>query len=72
MPTNPKIAAFLAKWECAETSERANAKSFLIEFCHALEVEPPRPRGTGYEFEFEVRKYVGQVPGDRPPYLLVR
>lgn len=116
MPTNPKIAGLLAKWENAETSERANAQSFLIGLCQALEVEVPRPRGTGYEFEFpvrmfdregrettnyidlykrgffaletkhavegtdpkflrsafgQVREYVGQVPGDRPPYLLV-
>lgn len=106
----------MARWQDAATSERSNSQLFLTELCAALEVEPPRPRGTGYEFEFpvrmydrdgketlnyidlykaghfaleskdkrdgpndrllksafgQVRQYVGQVSGDKPPYIMV-
>lgn len=43
------------RWAAASAAERANAQSYLIELCQALQVEPPRPAGTGYEFEHPVR-----------------
>lgn len=115
MPT--PLSALAERWSQAKPAERANAQSYLIELCHALGVEPPRPAGTGYEFEFpirvvardgaetvnfvdcykaghfaleakdqepgtsedrllqrafgQVRSYVGHLPDERPPYLLV-
>lgn len=43
------------EWSSAQASERANAATYLDRLCRALEVEPPRPSGTGYEFEYPVR-----------------
>lgn len=42
------------RWAPARAAERANFQSYLIELCHALGVEPPRPAGSGYEFEYPV------------------
>jgi hypothetical protein len=42
------------RWVDANAAERANFQSYLIELCQALGVEPPRPAGTGYEFEYSI------------------
>ncbi|MDQ3522343.1 MAG: hypothetical protein M3434_08415, partial [Gemmatimonadota bacterium] len=49
------LATLTERWTGAKAAERANAQSYLIELCQALGVEPPRPAGSGYEFEFPVR-----------------
>jgi len=112
-----QLQALTARWSAAAPAERANAQLYLVELCRALEVEPPRPAGAGYEFEYsvrvvnrdgtdsvnridlfkagcfaleakdeepgrandvvlrkafgQVRGYVGSLPGERPPYILV-
>jgi hypothetical protein len=43
-----------ARWANAKAAERANAQSYLIELCEALELPRPQPAGSGYEFEFAV------------------
>ncbi len=35
-------------------AERANFQSYVTELCEALGVSRPRPRGSGYEFEYPV------------------
>ncbi len=50
-----KLNALAERWATAKAAERANAQCYLIELCHALGVEPPRPAGTGYEFEYPVK-----------------
>ncbi len=49
------LAALAERWASARAAERANAQSYLIELCTALELEPPRPAGSGYEFEYPIR-----------------
>lgn len=111
------LRTLVDRWLTARPAERANAQSYIIELCHAIGVEPPRPAGSGYEFEFPVRvigrdgtesvnfidlyhahhfaleakdqdperpndmllrkafgqlrSYLGHLPDERPPYLLV-
>src|SRR5690242_13465159 len=117
MSTPAKLQALADRWASAKAAERANAQSYLKELCRALDVEEPRPAGTGYEFEYpikvvtrdgiestnfvdlykaghfaleakdeeagkstdmllrkafgQVRSYVGHLPDERPPYLMV-
>ena len=52
------------RWGTAVPSERANFQLYLTELCDALDVERPRPAGTGYEFEFPVKVVSG---GGRSP-----
>lgn len=56
---NPTVTAGLRRlaerWASAKASERANFQSYLGELCAALNVERPRPAGTGYEYEFPVK-----------------
>ena len=112
-----KLQALADRWAGAKAAEKANLQSYVIELCGALGVEPPRPAGSGYEFELpvrvvnrdgtestnfidlckaghfalegkdeeagrsndvvlrkafgQVRGYVGSLPGERPPYILV-
>lgn len=112
-----KLKALAERWADAKPAERANAQSYLRELADALGVEPPRPSGSGYEFEYAVRvvsrdgtetinfidlykaghfaleakheaqersadlllqkafgqlrSYIGYIPAERPPYLLV-
>ena len=54
MTTEAKLKTLAERWAHAAPAERANAQSYLIELCAALDVEPPRPAGSGYEFEFAV------------------
>jgi hypothetical protein len=49
------LQALVERWRHARVGERANTHSYLIELCTALGVEPPRPAGSGYEFEYAVR-----------------
>src|SRR5436309_500899 len=43
------------RWTNVEAAERANFQSYFKELCAALGVEPPRPAGTGYQFEFPIK-----------------
>jgi hypothetical protein len=117
MPSPVALRELAERWAGAKPAERANFQSYLNELCGALGVEPPRPAGTGYQFEFpirvvardgtestnfidcyksahfaleakdeetgrssdlllrkafgQVRTYAGNVPDERPPYLIV-
>ncbi len=117
MTSSTPLRRLAERWAAAKPAERANAQSYIIELCQALGVEPPRPAGSGYEFEFPVRvvgrdgtestnfvdlykaqhfaleakdqdsakpndlllrkafgqlrSYLGHIPDERPPYLLV-
>lgn len=117
MPLPYTLETLASRWKEAAPAERANAQSYLIELAHALGVEPPRPAGSGYEFEYaikvvardgsestnfidlykrnhfaleakddeagklndvllrkafgQVRNYVGSLPDERPPYIMV-
>lgn len=55
MPSPTKLRALADRWAAAKAAERANAQSYVIELCDALGVEPPRPAGSGYEFEFPIK-----------------
>ena len=61
-PLSPHIAKAQAalrtlaeRWAGVKGAERANTQSYLIELCEALGVEPPRPAGSGYEFELPIK-----------------
>lgn len=116
--TAARLRALAERWSSASAAERANAQSYLIELAEALDVERPRPAGSGYEFEFpikvtsrdtgaestnfidlyraghfaleakdaelagrddlalrkafgQVRGYLGSIPHERPPYIMV-
>ena len=117
MDVAAKLKALAERWAGARPAERANAQSYLRELAEALRVEPPRPSGSGYEFEYavkvvsrdgtettnfidlyktghfaleakdedpgrspdvllrkafgQIRSYIGHLPHERPPYLLV-
>ena len=43
------------RWATARPAERANAQSYVIELCRALDVDPPAPAGSGYEFEYAIK-----------------
>ena len=53
-PQSPALRALADKWDAVPAAERANFQSYVTEFCDALGVAPPRPRGSGYEFEYPV------------------
>lgn len=53
-PQSPALRALADKWESVPAAERANFQSYATELCAALGVELPRPRGSGYEFEYPV------------------
>ena len=117
MTSSTPLQRLAQRWATAKPAERANAQSYIIELCQALGVEPPRPAGGGYEFEFpirvvgrdgtestnfvdlykaehfaleakdqdpdkpndlllrkafgQLRSYLGHLPHERPPYLMV-
>lgn len=61
--TPQQVERFIAHWEKAAASERANAQPFLIELCDLLGV--PRPANDhhdGYTFEFPVK--IPSGPGE--------
>lgn len=43
------------RWSSARAAERANAQSYIIELCEALELPRPQPAGSGYEFEYPMK-----------------
>ncbi len=43
------------RWVGAQARERANYQLYLGELCTALDIEGPRPAGSGYEYEFPVK-----------------
>jgi hypothetical protein len=49
------LKALSERWSTAKPAERANAQTYVSELCEALGVEPPRPAGSGYEFELPVK-----------------
>lgn len=53
-PQSPALRALAEKWDAVPAAERANFQSYVSEFCEALGVARPRPRGSGYEFEYPV------------------
>jgi hypothetical protein len=53
-PQSPALRALADKWDAVPAAERANFQTYVTELCAALNVTPPRPRGTGYEFEYPV------------------
>lgn len=53
-PQSPALRALAEKWDAVPAAERANFQSYVAEFCDALAVARPRPRGSGYEFEYPV------------------
>lgn len=55
MSSHDALKALADRWSSAKPAERANAQSYVIELCAALGVEPPRPAGSGYEFELPIR-----------------
>jgi hypothetical protein len=48
------LEALVERWADAKPAELANLQSYVIELCEALGVEPPRPAGGGYEFNFPI------------------
>ncbi len=44
-----------ARWVDAKARERSNVALYLGELCLALDVEGPRPAGSGYEYEYPVK-----------------
>lgn len=53
-PQSPALRALAEKWDAVPAAERANFQSYATELCDALGVARPRPRGSGYEFEYPV------------------
>jgi hypothetical protein len=50
---SPALEAFLATWRGSAGNERANFQSFLRDFCAALELPAPEPKGPGSTYCFE-------------------
>lgn len=55
MSTAQKLRDLNDRWAEVPAGERANAQLYLSQLTEALGVETPRPRGSGYEFEFPVK-----------------
>src|SRR5690606_29461656 len=55
MPIDRNLRELAARWATVPAGERANAQLYLAEFARALELDPPQPRGSGYEFEHPVK-----------------
>jgi len=55
MPSPVALRALAERWAPAQPAERANFQTYLSELCAALGVVPPRPAGTGYQFEYPVK-----------------
>ncbi|HEX8358864.1 MAG TPA: DNA methyltransferase [Longimicrobium sp.] len=51
-PQSNALRALAEKWADVPAGELANSQSYLSDLATALGVAPPRPRGTGYEFEY--------------------
>jgi hypothetical protein len=55
MTPSTQLQELITRWSGVKAAERANAQSYVIELCAALGVEPPRPAGSGYEFELPIK-----------------
>lgn len=53
-PQSQKLRDLAEKWADVPAGEFANAQMYLGELATALGVEPPQPKGSGYEYEFYV------------------
>jgi len=64
-----RVAAFLKKWQGSEGNERANYQSFFGDWCRALGVEEPPPKGTvpgdPYCFDKDIKFYSDKVESTR-------
>jgi hypothetical protein len=64
-----RVAAFLKKWQGSEGNERANYQSFFGDWCRALGVEEPPPKGTvpgdPYCFDKDIKFYSDQAESTR-------
>ena len=49
------LRKLVERWTGAKARERANYQLYLGELCAALDVEGPRPAGSGYEYEFPIK-----------------
>jgi hypothetical protein len=49
------LRKLVERWTGAKARERANYQLYLGELCAALEVEGPRPAGSGYEYELPIK-----------------
>jgi len=49
------LRKLVARWTGVKARERANYQLYLGELCAALDVEGPRPAGSGYEYEFPIK-----------------
>ena len=53
-PSDPSLAAFIARWDGTELAERANYVRFLDELCEVLGVPRPDPAsGSGGAYRYE-------------------
>ncbi|NEP43673.1 MAG: class I SAM-dependent DNA methyltransferase, partial [Okeania sp. SIO2H7] len=56
-----RIQQFLAKWQGTEGNERANYQGFFLDWCEALGVEKPAPKGSQpddpYCFDKDIKFY---------------
>lgn len=55
MPLHQDLKSLATRWADVPAGERANAQLYLSQLTAALGVESPRPRGSGYEFEYPVK-----------------
>jgi len=55
MPSPSALRSLAQRWTGAKAADRANAQLYIVELCEALGVEPPRPAGSGYEFELPIK-----------------
>lgn len=49
MSIEARLRALAARWADVPAGESANFPPYITELTQGLEVEPPRPRGSGYE-----------------------
>ena len=57
-----RVESFLIKWIGSEGNERANYQGFFLDFCDALDVEKPQPKGNAadapYCFDKDIKFYI--------------
>ncbi len=49
------LRKLVERWTGVKARERANYQLYLGELCAALDVEGPRPAGSGYEYEYPIK-----------------
>lgn len=60
-PTPVAIAAFIARWQHASGTERANYQLFLTELCELLALPRPEPARDGHEDNAMLRARAAKV-----------